>query len=42
MLINFANEISIAFTLKNLGEWASELGSILFHKGVMGARVIPI
>ena len=40
ILINKRNDISIAISVRNLQEKANEFGSILFHKGVMGARVV--
>ena len=42
ILINKTNDISLAITLTNIRDKASELGSVLFHKGVMGARVVSI
>lgn len=37
---NKRNNISIAFTLTNFGEHATEFGAWLFRKGIMGARVV--
>lgn len=37
---NSDNKISLAISLVNLGEKAKELGSRLYHRGVMGARVV--
>ena len=37
---NERNKISLALSLKNLKEKAKEMGSHLYHRGVMGARVV--
>lgn len=34
------NKISIAFTLRNFGDKAEDFGARLFHRGIMGARVV--
>lgn len=40
VILNKRNKISIAITLKNLKDKANEFGAYLYHRGIMGSRVV--